>query len=58
MVKSTVPLLSYQGFGGGGCDCGGEVVELGVEVGVEAVSHRGAVHRRVLTDRFHRGWPT
>ena len=35
----TVPLHSYQG------DCGGEVVV----VGVEAVSPRGAVDRRVLT---------
>ena len=43
VVKSTVTLLSYQRFGG--CDCGGEVVV----VGVEAVSPRGVVDRRVLT---------
>ena len=39
----TVPLLSHQGFGG--CECGGKVVVLGVE----AVSPREAVDRRVLT---------
>ena len=44
MEKSTVPLLSCQGFGG--CDCGGGEV---VVVGVEAVSPRGVVDRRVLT---------
>ena len=36
VVKSTVPLLSYQGFGG--CDCGGDEV---IVVGVEAFSLRG-----------------
>ena len=43
MVKPTVPLLSYPGFGG--CDSGGEVLV----VGVEAVSPRRVVDRRVLT---------
>ena len=49
VVKSTVPLLSYEGFGG--CDCGGEVVVLGVE----AVSPGGVVDRRVLTANVDAG---
>ena len=39
----TVPLLSYQDFGG--CDGGGEVDV----VGVQAVSSRGVVDWRLLT---------
>ena len=40
-----LPLAAKNRLGFGGCDCGGEVVV----VGVQALSPRGEVDRRVLT---------
>ena len=52
VVKSSVPHLHIRGSAG--CDCGGEVVV----VGVESASPRGVVDRRVLTADVDEGLGT